>query len=162
VTDARDGPAHGPQLTDTDRLLMYVRRMNIEGFARVFRRKLPDVDLMRVITALPKDRLDELTEKARTQSFGRQPLHPDDGRNPLAGAILSARIRAGMGQHALAKALGVRQSSVSQWERGVTKPSGLRLVDLMRELPALADALSSESADEEPQTSASSDREAPS
>jgi transcriptional regulator with XRE-family HTH domain len=46
-----------------------------------------------------------------------------------------------MSQGELAERLGIRQSSVSQWERGTTGPTGRRLVDLIAELPGLADIL---------------------
>ncbi len=49
--------------------------------------------------------------------------------------------RAGMSQGQLAEALGIRQSSVSQWERGTTAPTGRRLRVLVREFPELAEAL---------------------
>lgn len=48
----------------------------------------------------------------------------------LSEAIRSARRRAGLSQAELAEALGVRQSSVSQWERGSTKPSTVHLLAL--------------------------------
>ena len=44
----------------------------------------------------------------------------------LSEAIRAARRRAGLSQAELAAALGVRQSSVSQWERGSTRTSILR------------------------------------
>ena len=47
-----------------------------------------------------------------------------------------------MSQVELAELLGIRQSSVSQWERGATEPSTQNLLDLMRRLPGLAEALS--------------------
>jgi transcriptional regulator with XRE-family HTH domain len=48
----------------------------------------------------------------------------------LSEAIRSARRRAGLSQVELAGLLGVRQSSVSQWERGSTKPSTMHLLAL--------------------------------
>jgi transcriptional regulator with XRE-family HTH domain len=60
---------------------------------------------------------------------------------PLAVAIRVARRRADLSQGELAERLGIRQSSVSQWERGTTEPTGRRLVDLIGELPGLADML---------------------
>jgi HTH-type transcriptional regulator/antitoxin HipB len=48
----------------------------------------------------------------------------------LSGAIRAARRRAGLSQAELAAALGVRQSSVSQWERGSTRPSTDHLLAL--------------------------------
>jgi transcriptional regulator with XRE-family HTH domain len=48
----------------------------------------------------------------------------------LSEAIRAARRRAGLSQAELAELLGVRQSSVSQWERGSTKPSTIHLLAL--------------------------------
>jgi transcriptional regulator with XRE-family HTH domain len=50
----------------------------------------------------------------------------------LGEAIRAARRAAGLTQEAVAHALDVRQSSVSQWERGTTVPRTLHLIDLMR------------------------------
>ncbi|HZD02106.1 MAG TPA: helix-turn-helix transcriptional regulator [Actinomycetes bacterium] len=52
----------------------------------------------------------------------------------LSTAIRSARRRAGLSQVELAELLGVRQSSVSQWERGSTKPSTVHLLALAAKL----------------------------
>jgi transcriptional regulator with XRE-family HTH domain len=52
----------------------------------------------------------------------------------LSKAIRSARKRAGLSQVELARLLGVRQSSVSQWERGSTKPSTMHLLALAARL----------------------------
>ena len=46
-----------------------------------------------------------------------------------------------MSQVELAAALGIRQSSVSQWERGATEPATQTLLDLLRVLPGLAYAI---------------------
>lgn len=48
----------------------------------------------------------------------------------LSEAIRAARRRTGLSQAELAAALGVRQSSVSQWERGSTRPSTDHLLAL--------------------------------
>jgi transcriptional regulator with XRE-family HTH domain len=48
----------------------------------------------------------------------------------LSEAIRSARRRADLSQLQLAELLGVRQSSVSQWERGSTRPSTVHLLAL--------------------------------
>jgi transcriptional regulator with XRE-family HTH domain len=48
----------------------------------------------------------------------------------LSEAIREARRRAGLSQAELAELLSVRQSSVSQWERGSTKPSTIHLLAL--------------------------------
>jgi transcriptional regulator with XRE-family HTH domain len=55
-------------------------------------------------------------------------------QNYLSEAIRSARRRAGLSQVELAELLGVRQSSVSQWERGSTKPSTMHLLALAAKL----------------------------
>ncbi len=60
---------------------------------------------------------------------------------PTAEAIHAARIGAGLSQVELATKVGVRQSSVSQWERGVTRPSAGSLLALMRLLPGLAETV---------------------
>jgi transcriptional regulator with XRE-family HTH domain len=52
----------------------------------------------------------------------------------LSRAIRTARRRAGLSQVELAELLGVRQSSVSQWERGSTKPSTVHLLTLAARL----------------------------
>jgi len=52
----------------------------------------------------------------------------------LSEAIRSARRRAGLSQVELAELLGVRQSSVSQWERGSTRPSTVHLLTLAARL----------------------------
>ncbi len=53
-------------------------------------------------------------------------------------AIRRARAVAGVSQQRVAEAVGVQQSSVSQWERGVTNPSGWHMDCLRRALPDLA------------------------
>jgi DNA-binding transcriptional regulator YiaG len=60
---------------------------------------------------------------------------------PLATAIRIARRKAELTQSEVAALLRVKQSSVSQWERGVTEPTGERLLLLVAVLPSLADAL---------------------
>ena len=62
---------------------------------------------MTVITALPGDRLNGLMDRARRQA-PRRPA-PHLATLPLADAIRSARIEAGMNQVVLAAALGVRR-----------------------------------------------------
>jgi DNA-binding XRE family transcriptional regulator len=54
----------------------------------------------------------------------------------LSEAIRSARRRADLSQLQLAELLGIRQSSVSQWERGSTKPSTVHLLALAAVLKA--------------------------
>jgi DNA-binding XRE family transcriptional regulator len=133
-------------LTDAHRLLLVVRRMSADAFVRVFRNGLSEQALMTVITSLPTDRLNELMDRAR--SAPPRPVKPPQPRDPaerlpaMAVVIRSARKEARMNQWELARAVGVRQSSVSQWERGVTQPSARNLVDLLRVLPGLAERLS--------------------
>jgi DNA-binding XRE family transcriptional regulator len=113
-------------------------------FARLFREGLSSAELMRVITALPTGRLNGLMDHARrsgAQGASPSPQLEPYPRGPLASEIRRARRRAGMSQAELASALGVRQSSVSQWERGATEPSTHNLLDLMRVLPGLAESL---------------------
>ncbi len=55
-------------ITDADRLVWLVRRMSAEEVARVFRDGLQASELMRIITALPTDRLNDLTDRARQPS----------------------------------------------------------------------------------------------
>ncbi len=72
----------------------------------------------------------------------RRPRSKEGGADrPLATAIRLARRRADISQGELAERLGIRQSSVSQWEHGTTGPTGQRLVELIGELPGLADIL---------------------
>jgi transcriptional regulator with XRE-family HTH domain len=72
----------------------------------------------------------------------RRPRSKEGGTDrTLATAIRLARRRADLSQIELAERLGIRQSSVSQWERGTTEPTGRRLVHLIGELPGLADIL---------------------
>jgi DNA-binding transcriptional regulator YiaG len=137
----------GPMLTDADRLLLVVRRMHTSEFARVFRDGLSAQGLMTVITALPGDRLNDLMDRARGTTPTVRKRERAQG-SPLKVAIRAARKRAGMNQKELAAAVGVRQSSVSQWERGLTRPSTTNLLDLMRVFPGLADALPPVSAPE--------------
>jgi DNA-binding transcriptional regulator YiaG len=95
---------------------------------------------MQVITALPAGRLNGLMDQAR-RSLTREPSRPTQQDRPLAVEIREARTRARMSQVELAAALGIRQSSVSQWERAVTEPSTQNLLDLFGVLPGLAEAL---------------------
>jgi transcriptional regulator with XRE-family HTH domain len=66
--------------------------------------------------------------------------------NPKANRTLGAKIRAarrmaGLSQASLAELMGVRQSSISQWERGHTRPSLEHLVPLASALNASLDEL---------------------
>ncbi len=58
-------------------------------------------------------------------------------RVELGAAIRQARMAARLSQEDLASTLGVRQSSVSQWERGTTAPATCHLLGLLRVLGAL-------------------------
>jgi DNA-binding transcriptional regulator YiaG len=133
-------------LTDAHRLLELVRRMNANEFAGTFRKGLPPQALMSVITALPTQRLNDLMDRARSATWMgkarlRRPQRASAGTTPWARVIRAARTQAGMSQVELAAALGVKQSTVSQWERGIIEPSTERLLDLLAVLPGLAEAL---------------------
>src|SRR5262245_47063499 len=83
-----------------------------------------------------------MTDGPDTSRRTRRLQAQEGGSNrPLAAAIRLARRRADLTQGELAERLGIRQSSVSQWERGTTEPTGRRLVALIGELPGLADIL---------------------
>jgi hypothetical protein len=114
-------------------------------FTRRFRDGLPAAALVRVVAALPTERFDELVKRADQSGSAvrsRRPRSAEGGADrPLATAIRVARQQAGLSQGELAEGLGVRQSSISQWERGATDPTGRRLVELMGRLPGLAEAL---------------------
>jgi DNA-binding transcriptional regulator YiaG len=113
-------------------------------FTRRFRDGLPATALVRVVAALPSERLDELAERAHrsgSAASSRRRSREGGPDRPLATAIRVARQQADMSQGELAERLGIRQSSVSQWERGSTEPTGRRLLDMMGELPGLAGAL---------------------
>jgi transcriptional regulator with XRE-family HTH domain len=58
-------------------------------------------------------------------------------RAELGRAIASVRQAEGWTQAELADKLDVRQSSVSEWERGANAPLALHLIDLMRLFPDL-------------------------
>jgi DNA-binding XRE family transcriptional regulator len=142
VIDSHPPGTHRATLTDADRLLLVVRRMSAGELALIFRDGLSAQKLMSVITALPTDRLNELMDRARGLGLSEAPQHwPRSEDMSLATVIRQARKRAGLSQVELAQGLGIRQSSVSQWERGLTEPSTQNLLDLMRALPGLADAL---------------------
>ncbi len=70
----------------------------------------------------------------RTQPLRATPA--EDWRAELGAAIREARCAAGLSQHDLAAALEVRQSSVSQWERGATAPATMHLLGLFDRLGA--------------------------
>jgi transcriptional regulator with XRE-family HTH domain len=66
----------------------------------------------------------------------------EDGANNTLGAkIRAARRTAGFSQAELAELMGVQQSSISQWERGHTRPSLEHLVPLATALGTSLDEL---------------------
>jgi DNA-binding XRE family transcriptional regulator len=136
---------------DARRLLELVRRMPAAQFASVFRNGLAPAELMRVIAALSPERRGALIDRARRvqppAAAGRVgPLDAKAGL-PLGTVIRMARKQAGMSQVELAAALGIHQSSVSQWERGTTEPSTQSLLTLMGVLPGVAETLSAAAAE---------------
>jgi transcriptional regulator with XRE-family HTH domain len=54
----------------------------------------------------------------------------------LAAWIRAARRRAGLSQLELAEQLGIAQSSISQWEKGLTQPATPHMLTLLRMFPA--------------------------
>jgi transcriptional regulator with XRE-family HTH domain len=67
---------------------------------------------------------------------------PEEGSsNTLGAKIRAARRKAGLTQASLAELMGVRQSSISQWERGHTRPSLEHLVPLAAALGVSLDGL---------------------
>ena len=56
--------------------------------------------------------------------------------NPETCRLL--RLRAGVPQHAVAEAIGVRQTTVSRWERGRRHPRGEQLRGYLEALDLLA------------------------
>jgi transcriptional regulator with XRE-family HTH domain len=66
----------------------------------------------------------------------------EEGSNLTLGTkIRAVRRTAGLSQEALAEQLGVRQSSISQWERGHTRPALEHLVPLATALGTSLDEL---------------------
>jgi Helix-turn-helix len=143
MTDTPDTP--GPTVAEDDRLVWVIRGMAPGEFTRRFRDGLPAVALVRVVAALPAERFDELVKRADRSGSAvpaRRPRSREGGPDrPFAAAIRVARQKASLSQGELADRLGIRQSSISQWERGATEPTGRRLVELMGQLPGLAEAL---------------------
>src|SRR6266540_4048509 len=87
VTDVHDGHTHGPILTGVEELLLVVRRLDADAFAGVFRKQLSDADLMKIVSALPKDRLSRLAAYARgaqraPYAAGEPARSADGGGNP--------------------------------------------------------------------------------
>jgi transcriptional regulator with XRE-family HTH domain len=54
----------------------------------------------------------------------------------LGAWIRAARRQAGLSQVELAERLGLAQSSVSQWEKGITQPSTSHMLTLLRMFPS--------------------------
>jgi DNA-binding XRE family transcriptional regulator len=137
-----------PILSDARRLLELVRRMPAAQFASLFRDGLAPAELMRVVAALSPERRGALIDHARRVEPPSGRAGPLDARAglPLGTVIRAARKQAGMLQVELAAALGIHQSSVSQWERGTTEPSTQSLLHLMGVLPGVAEALSAAAA----------------
>jgi transcriptional regulator with XRE-family HTH domain len=61
---------------------------------------------------------------------------PSSWQHELGVAIRRARRAARLSQDEIAVAVGVRQSSVSQWERGITTPTTHHLLLLLKLLGA--------------------------
>lgn len=60
-------------------------------------------------------------------------MPPPSQVNPALGQRLrEARSDAGLTQAALARSLGIKRASVSQWEQGVTQPTTERLIEVAR------------------------------
>lgn len=57
-------------------------------------------------------------------------MTPPDGEPDPGGRVRRLRRRAGLSQAALARRLGVRQQTVSEWERGRYAPRGASLTVL--------------------------------
>jgi transcriptional regulator with XRE-family HTH domain len=69
----------------------------------------------------------------------------------LAAWIRAARRQAGMSQVELAARLGLAQSSVSQWEKGVTQPSTRHMLTLLQMFSAsVAELIASEATGDAP------------
>lgn len=65
-------------------------------------------------------------------------------RRIYANTIRSYRLRVSRTQRAVAAALGVRQPTLSLWERGVTYPNPKQMMRLARELGTLVEHLYSD------------------
>ena len=72
------------------------------------------------------------------------PSNNQEANRILGAKIHAARRKASLSQEALAEELGVKQSSVSQWERGHTRPSLAHLVPLATALGVSLDDLLSQ------------------
>jgi DNA-binding XRE family transcriptional regulator len=130
-----------PPPNDAELLLRLVRGMTATDFSGAFRHGLSAQELMAVITALPTGRLNELTDRARLLVLPAEQQRQHHQRQRLAATIADARDGAGMSQTELARRIGVASAEVSQWEAGVTQPTGLHLASLLHELPELKELL---------------------
>ena len=126
---------------DAELLLRLVRGMTATDFSGVFRQGLSARELMAVITALPIRRLNELTDRARLLALPAEEQRQHHQRQRLAAAIADARDGAEISQIELARRVGAKAAVVSQWEAGVTQPTGLHLASLRRALPDLKELL---------------------
>ena len=73
----------------------------------------------------------------------------DHPQPDIAGWIRAARRAAGLSQAELAARFGLAQSSISQWEKGVTHPSTAHLLQLLQTFPAsVADLIETRRAEE--------------
>jgi transcriptional regulator with XRE-family HTH domain len=69
---------------------------------------------------------------ARTESGGAEVPHVDSPQSALAKAIYDAKQDAGLSQREIGRRMGVDQTVVSTWVRGVATPSVERIVALDR------------------------------
>ncbi len=127
-------------LDDLGAVVGWLRDLPAAGLARWLRTGLTGDELGHLVAALPHDRRAALAAAATAPARRARPAPQQvrDALSPTAAALRQARQRVGLSQAELAEALGIRQSSVSQWERGQTVPSGPHLVRLLGELPTLA------------------------
>ena len=134
----------GADPDDLGAVVGWLRDLPPAGLAKWLRTGLTGDELGHLVAALPHDRRAALAAAAApARRLRPAPQQARDATSPTAAALRAARQRTGLSQAELAELLGVRQSSVSQWERGLTVPSGPHLVRLLGELPALAALLAS-------------------
>ncbi len=119
----------GPLDAEQGAVVRSLRGMHPYQLARWLRTGLDDATLARLVAVLPAHRQAALAARAGAAA---------STAGPLAAAIRTARDRAGLTQRQLAELLGIRQSSVGQWERGFTCPAAERMVSLHDALPDLA------------------------
>jgi len=119
-----------PLDADQDAVVRLLRGMHPYQFARWLRTGLDNATLAGLVAVLPAARQAALAEHTRAAAASTA--------GPLAIAIRTARERAGLTQRQLGDRLGIRQSSVGQWERGFTRPAAWRMASLHDALPDLA------------------------